>query len=109
MGKARKRIFELDTIVAAQRAEIRMKRRQQIELLDETTPGGVLGGPGYNRDAALAALDEEEGSYRISMMLAERESLRAQQRANAAIIVSICVGIANLAVTLVMTLGSHHP
>ena len=108
MGKIGKRLFELDTLVATQMAEGRMRRRERVELLDERTPGGVFGGPGYDRDVALSSVEEEEARDRFSMMLVEREALRAQRRANWAIVVSVCIGLANLAVTLLMTIGGRY-
>lgn len=95
MGKLqrlRRRILEVESVVAVDRSDGRRDKRRLIELRDERMPGGSLGGPGgapFDQDIEYARLEEEERRDRIQNAQSELHTLRAEYSATLAMYLAI--------------------
>jgi hypothetical protein len=98
------RAKELETLLATEKATGRKKARDHVELLDERTPGGIFGGPGFDKEIALSELDSAERSERIKAMEAELNIIKARVEARMAIWVAVLIGFLNLTVTTLLAI-----
>lgn len=104
MGKqAPRRLLELETL-AMERASRRERNRDLLQARSNATPGGILGGPGFDAQAEELKLEIEEGGDRLDIWRAEAAGLQAQLAANRALVVAIVFGIVNLTATILVAL-----